>query len=67
LGIYVQGAIRIDRRGGQFLAQYPVLQDMHYHEGIHGLVGLSKLRIAPERNYYLKDLNEEDIEFCPDK
>lgn len=56
---------RIDRRAGQLLAQFPVLQDMYSHQFDQALYMLSTQKITQERNYYLKNLEEDDEEFCP--
>ena len=65
LGIYVPEMKRIDRRAGQLLAQFTVLQDMYSHQFDQALYMLSTQKITQERNYYLKNLEEDDEEFCP--
>lgn len=65
IGIYLPEMKRIDRRAGQLLAQFPVLQDMYSRHFDHALYNLSTQKITQERNHYLKDLEEEDEDFCP--
>lgn len=65
IGIYQPEIKRMDQSAGHLLAQFPVLQDMYSRHFDHSLYNLSTQKITKERNYYLKDLEEEDEEYCP--
>ena len=57
---------KIDRRAGQLLAKFPVLQDMHFNDFNHSFQlfeDASKQKVMTERNYYLKNLEEDDPDF----